>query len=176
MKSICFECSLIGKSCCKGTQICLTTGDVRRISQYLAVDSFSTIENPDLAYMDPGDDPGWLTLTLRSDGKRRVLKRTGNQSCMMLGENGCLLPMIVRPLVCRLHPYLFTEAGIAGIDPDCLISREPDWPGVLKQLGMAPGEANNWHKLLYFELHGEYPANSDIDGGARSTESEKKAA
>ena len=96
MKSICFECSLIGKSCCKGTQICLTTGDVRRISQYLAVDSFSTIENPDLAYIDPGDDPGWLTLTLRSDGKRRVLKRTGNQSCMMLGENGCLLPMIVR--------------------------------------------------------------------------------
>ena len=176
MKTLCFECSQNGTSCCKGTQICLTAGDILRISRFLETNNFFTIENADLAYMDPGDDPGWIILTIRSDWKRCVLKRTGDQSCSMLGENGCLLPMIVRPLVCRLHPYLFTEAGIAGIDPCCPISREPDWPGVLEQLGLAMNEARNWHRLLYCELHGEDPPRSGKDGGELPRGAEKIAA
>lgn len=94
----------------------------------------------------------------------------------MLGENGCRLPMLVRPLVCRLHPYLFKEAGISGIDPGCLISKEFDWPGILKQLGMAKGVASKWHRLLYSELHGESPPSSVNGGGGFSPESEKEAA
>jgi hypothetical protein len=164
MKSICEQCAISGKSCCQGTQICLTSGDVRRISQFLTADSFSTIEKADAGYTDPGDDPGWIALTIRPDGTRRVMKRTGNQSCIMLGELGCRLPMHVRPLVCRLHPYEFTEAGISGIDQSCLIAKESDWTGVMQQLGMAMDDACQWHRLLYCELHGENPSGSGSDG------------
>jgi len=71
----------------------------------------------------------------------------------MLAESGCILPMTIRPLICRLHPYSFTEADISGIDPTCPISCEGNWPVLLEQLGMAIGEARKWHQLLYGELH-----------------------
>ena len=40
MKTLCFACSQNGTSCCQGTQICLTTGDVLRIAQFLNSDDF----------------------------------------------------------------------------------------------------------------------------------------
>lgn len=155
MKTLCFKCSQNGISCCKGTQICLTAGDVRRISQLLNSCNFFTTEMPDPVYLDQGDDPAWVMLTIRPDGQRCVLKRTVDKSCIMLGENGCLLPMAVRPLICRLHPYTYTEAGISGVDPACPISRERDFSAVLEKLGMTMNEARRWHELLYCELHGE---------------------
>ena len=52
MKNICFHCCQKGTSCCAGTQICLTTGDVLRIAQSLNTSNFFTFEIPDLAYTD----------------------------------------------------------------------------------------------------------------------------
>ena len=176
IKSICALCAINGKSCCQGTQICLTSGDVRRISQYLADDGFAIIENADPGYTDPGDEPGWIALTIRPDGTRRVLMRTENQICIMLGKAGCRLPMHVRPLVCRLHPYVFTETGISGIDQCCLIAKEADWTGVLQQLGMTMDDACQWHRLLYCELHGEDSSGPGDDCEKGSAESEEMAA
>jgi len=153
MKNHCFQCCQSGTSCCKGTQICLTTGDVLRIARFLDASDFFTFQVPDLIYTDPGDDPAWISLTVRPDGCRRVLKRTAGKNCTMLAESGCILPMTIRPLICRLHPYSFTEADISGIDPTCPISCEGNWPVLLEQLGMAIGEARKWHQLLYGELH-----------------------
>jgi len=173
MKTQCVRCSQNGSSCCKGTQICLTNGDILRISRFLDACNFFTIENADPAYMEFGDDPGWLTLTIRPDGKRCVLRRTMDKSCTLLGENGCILPVNVRPLVCRLHPYLYTEAGISGVDPSCPISRQRSWPAVLDQMGMAMHKACKWHALLYCELKGAKPSGSEKDDGWRQPELER---
>lgn len=164
MTTQCYQCSQNGTSCCKGTQILLTTGDVRRIARFLDAFNFFTFEVPDLIYRDPGDDPAWLMLTIRPDGRRRVLKRTAEKSCTMLAENGCLLPITVRPLICRLHPYAFSEAEISGVDPTCPMSHEGNWPVLLEQLGMAMNEARIWHSLLYRELHLDETASSEPDG------------
>lgn len=165
MKTLCFKCSLNGTSCCKGTQICLTSGDIVRISRFLGIRHFFTIEMPDIVYLDPGDDPTWIALTIRPDGQRRVLKRTMDKSCTMLGENGCQLPLLVRPLVCRLHPYEFTEKGISGVDPTCPISQERDWPSVMEQLGMAVSATNQWHSMLYCELRSDKASASEKNTG-----------
>jgi Fe-S-cluster containining protein len=166
METICLACSQNGTSCCQGTQIFLTNGDVLRIAQFLNAYNFFTTEMADAVYLDPGDDAQWLSLTIRPDGKRRVLKRTAARSCRMLGSNGCILPMSVRPLICRLHPYTYKADGISGVDPACPISREREVPAVLEQLGMAIAEARKWHELLYFELHGgTTPRVEEFDRG-----------
>ncbi len=94
----------------------------------------------------------------------------------MLGENGCLLPMAVRPLICRLHPYTYTEAGISGVDPACPISRERDFSAVLEKLGMAMNEARRWHELLYCELHGDKASSFEKEGWGFHPELEKLTA
>lgn len=91
----------------------------------------------------------------------------------MLGEAGCRLPMQVRPLVCRLHPYVYTATGISGIDQSCLIAKELDWTSVMQQLGMAIDTACQWHQLLYCELHEENLTASYNCGEASSFDSEK---
>ena len=160
----CDQCSRNGTSCCQGTQILLTAGDIQRITRFLGAFDFFTFEVPDPGYTDPGDDPAWLTLTIRPDGRRRVLKRTVAKSCIMLAANGCLLPITQRPLICRLHPYTYTETDISGVDPACPMSRERNWPTLLAQLGMAKSEARKWHRLLYCELRADKSAAGGHDG------------
>ncbi len=155
MKNSCYSCFLQGVSCCQGTQIYLTAGDVQRISQFLEDSDFFTIEIPDAVYLDAGNDPKWLMLTVRPDGQRRVLKRTAEKNCTMLRDSGCRLPMSIRPLVCRLYPYEFTESGVSGIDPVCPISRAEDCASLMDRLGMTINAAGEWHRLLYRELHQE---------------------
>jgi len=163
MTAHCYRCYQNGSSCCRGTQILLTVGDVRRIARFLDTFNFFTFDVPDPDYTDPGDDPAWLVLTVSPDGRRRVLKRTPDKSCCMLTEGGCLLPLSVRPLICRLHPYTYKEAGISGIDAACPISREGNWPVLLAQMGMAMLEARQWHRLLYAELRADKGASSEDD-------------
>lgn len=167
MSTHCYRCFQNGTSCCKGTQILLTIGDVRRIARFLDTFNFFTFEVPDPDYRDPGDDPAWLSLTVDPDGRRRVLKRTPEKRCFMLAENGCVLPMRIRPLICRLHPYTYREADISGIDPTCPIAREGNWPMLLEQMGMTMIEAREWHRLLYCELCADKTASPE--NGNRGT-------
>ena len=176
MTTPCYQCSQDGTSCCKGTQILLTAGDVRRIARFLGHFRFFTFEVPDPVYTDPGDDPGWLTLTVRPDGRRCVLKRTAGKSCTMLSEKGCILPITVRPLICRLHPYTYTEADVSGVDPSCPMSHEKNWPVLLEQLGMASVEARKWHRMLYHELRGEKQTGAGQNGPGQAPVLEKFSA
>ena len=114
---------------------------------------------PDAVYLDPGDDLNWISLTVRPDGQRCVLKRTAAKNCTMLGANGCLLSLTARPLICRLHPYTYSAAGISGVDPACPISREREVSAALERLGMTIKKARKWHELLYCELH-DYQAKT----------------
>ena len=41
-----------------------------------------------------------------------MLKRQPDGDCTFLGEQGCVLPLETRPLICRLYPYDYSEQGI----------------------------------------------------------------
>jgi len=161
MSHPCVTCAGNGTSCCEGTQIGLTTGDVQRIATFLGHDDFFHLETAEPDYLDVLDDPDWVALTVRPDGRRRVLKRTPGKRCGMLTDLGCQLPWDVRPLICRLHPYTYTEAGISGIAATCPISGHAAWPIVLTDLGMAVAHAQEWHRLLYAELRAEPRSTPD---------------
>ncbi|WP_321417982.1 YkgJ family cysteine cluster protein [uncultured Desulfobacter sp.] len=151
----CIAFALAGGSCCLNRQIVLTLGDVRRISACAGHYNFFVMEKPEPWYLDPFYDPAWLTLVLNPEGLFRVLKRNPDKSCGMLTKTGCILPFEFRPLVCQLHPYMYTETEIIGIDETCPISKEADGFTILERLNMPMGKAIGWQHLLYNELHTE---------------------
>lgn len=133
-------------------QIIVTTGDIARISQYLGHREFYVLEPPSPWYLEPGYDPDWVPLVLRPDGLLCVLKRIGKDTCGMMTEAGCRLPFHARPMVCRLHPYMYTEQGLLGIDETCPIAAEKDGAAILEKMNMPPDQARLWLHQLYDEL------------------------
>lgn len=151
----CLKCAMAGGSCCLNRQIILTVGDVQRINACVAHHDFFNMEKPEPWYLDPFYDPAWLPLVLNPQGLLRVLKRNPDKSCGMLAKNGCVLPFETRPLVCRLHPYMYTETEILGLDDTCPISKEKDGLSILDRLNMPLEKAIEWQHLLYSELNSE---------------------
>lgn len=158
----CMNCARIGTSCCKNYQICLTTGDLQRMSEFLGHQDYFTLEPPVLEEIEPDYDPLWMPMILKSEGLVRVLKRTPEKNCVLLTETGCTLPYDRRPLICRLYPYMYTEEGIIGIDQACPISREKEWGSVLEHLDMPTGKAQQWLTLLYAEVRNELKSNHEV--------------
>jgi uncharacterized protein len=148
----CVDCARAARSCCVSMQVYVTIGDVRRITDFLGQDGFVTFERLAPEYEDATGDPAWSSLILNADGYRRVLLRASNNACCFLRREGCGLPMGVRPLLCRLHPYDFTQEGLAGISAECPLSSLRDWQAVLEQMGLSPAIARNWHQALYAEI------------------------
>lgn len=146
---------MAGKTCCLGRQIVLTTGDLERIFNVLGRHDFFTMEPPDPWFLEPGYDPEWVPLVTNPGGLLRVLKRNREKNCEMLTATGCLLPSHARPLVCQLHPYMHSEAGILGIDTTCPISEEARGFAILEELGMTLEKAREWCTMLYAELKKE---------------------
>ena len=151
----CISCVSAGGSCCLNRQIILTFGDVQRVKACIGHDNFFTIEKPEAWYLEPFYDPAWLPLVLNQQGLFRVLTRNADKSCGMLTKTGCMLPFESRPLVCQLHPYMYTETEIIGIDDTCPISKEMDGFSILNRLNMPREKAVDWQHLLYTELHTE---------------------
>lgn len=151
----CIACALAGEACCLNRQIVLTKGDMDRISGHVRHRDFFALEKPDPWYLEPFYDPDWLNLVIRPDGYLRVLKRNENAECTLLTKTGCMLPFFARPLVCQLHPYMYTENGILGIDESCPISREKDGYACLERLDMPLDKAIGWRLKLYDELNQE---------------------
>lgn len=157
---LCARCARAMKTtCCQQREIYLTPGDVRRINAHTGLLGFSTFEaavNPD--YLDQDDDPLWAECVFREDGTRRTLRRISGGNCMFLGPAGCMLPLEVRPLVCRLHPFDYTEEGIKDeLASGCpLHLLKPD-QGLIETLGMNLEDARRWHRQLYEEIRQEKP-------------------
>ena len=156
---ICERCAAIGSTCCsKVRDILLTDGDVRRISAQLEQEDFYEYRVPcDPAYLEQDDDPNWNLYTVNPDGTRRVLKRQSNGSCLLLTETGCRLAEEVRPLVCRLFPYEYTEREISGTDAECPAQLLGDGETIYQALRMRDDVAHEWWETLYRELrhHGQ---------------------
>ena len=154
----CARCASLQRTCCQRAQILVTDGDIARIHAHTGAEDFwepRLPASPDYAQHDP-DDPNWLAYTIEPDGTRRVLKRSDEHGCTFLGEHGCRLPESVRPLVCRLYPFAYTERGIEGEDSDYCPTGVLAPPGsgltMLRVLNMSEADGRRWHRELYDEL------------------------
>ncbi|MBN1847660.1 MAG: YkgJ family cysteine cluster protein [Deltaproteobacteria bacterium] len=152
---LCAICAQQGKTCCVGTDIFVTPGDVRRIAAFTSNHDFYEFRSSSIpSYRDQSDDPVWDTLVFRSDGTRRVIKHSSSGACLFLDPQGCRLPISVRPLVCRLHPHIYNAQGLyPGLAPDCPINLLPIGNNLEMAIaGFSNEEAMNWHHLLYEEI------------------------
>lgn len=151
---LCVRCARHMRTCCQTCEIYVSPGDARRIATYVGNDEFHEFRRPeDAAYLDHDDDPPWRDHVFRRDGSRRVLKRQPSGDCTFLGPQGCILPLEVRPLVCRLYPYDYDAGGIqdepARGCPTQLV--RPGWD-LIQELNMNLQDAQRWHRQLYEEI------------------------
>ena len=159
----CARCAQLQRTCCQRAEIVLTEGDVVRIQAHGASSAFVEFRAPsDPAYteLDPAD-PDWVRLTVRPDGTRRMLTRP-DDACTFLGPQGCVLPTDVRPLVCRIYPFTYTERGLAGESPDYCPTAvlAPRGEPMAQVLDMTAAEAEQWRCQLYAELRADAARHS----------------
>lgn len=157
---LCVRCSRRQKTCCQQTDIFVTLGDVGRIADHVGRRDFTEYRGArSPVYLDQDDDPLWRDTVFRADGTRRVLKKKPNDDCSFLGEAGCVLPLETRPLICRLYPFDYTEAGIDDELGDyCPTHLLPPGVGLIEALDMRRTDAERWHEQLYNELRDERDA------------------
>ncbi|MBE0617300.1 MAG: hypothetical protein IH608_05165 [Proteobacteria bacterium] len=155
--SLCALCASTGKTCCQQSDILITGGDLRRVRTHLGRSDFYEHRPPrDPRNLGDEGDPNWLAYTLLPEGTRRVLRQTAAGDCLFLSPAGCLLPAEVRPLICRLHPVTYTEAGITGVSPECPSHLAEPGLGTLQAIGMDLRAARRWHEQLYQELRQDF--------------------
>lgn len=156
-QTLCARCARQGRTCCQDREIYITPGDVRRIGAFTGDLQFvEWRRTDDPAYLDQDDDPEWRDHVFCSDGSRRLLKFKPDGDCLFLGPGGCRLPMTVRPLLCRLHPFTYTADQIdAEPDEGCprhlLVSGESVFEAVQTSLALA----RQWHRQLYEEIRAD---------------------
>ena len=72
----CMNCAQVGTSCCKKYQIPLGTGDIQCISDFLSHQIFFTLEPPALDIIEPGYDPLWRPMVIKSNGLACIINKT----------------------------------------------------------------------------------------------------
>lgn len=162
---LCARCARLFKTCCQEREIYITPADTARITAFCNRNDFFEWRppfNPD--YLDQSDDPVWDRHVFHKDRCRRILRRTSSGDCIFLGSSGCILPETVRPLLCRLHPFTYTAAGIdAEPAPDCPKCLIPKGMTVFDALHMSTERALLWHRLLYEEILSENDTDNRTD-------------
>jgi uncharacterized protein len=142
------------KTCCQTADIYTTLGDVRRIEEFTGQSGFTEFRgpsNPD--YADQDDDPIWRDNVFRADGTRRVMKKKDNGDCTFLGSAGCVLPLEIRPLICRIYPFDYNAEGILSeLSPGCPTELLRPGQTLIEALDMKLADAERWHRQLYAEL------------------------
>lgn len=174
-KPLCVRCAQTQRTCCQICEIYITPGDLERITAYTGKSDFFEYRrsaNPE--YLDQSDDPLWAACVFRPDGTRRVLRRSESEGCLFLGRGGCRLPLEVRPLVCRLYPFDYTEHGLQSVNGTmCPIQLLAPGETLLQSLGMDAEMAEEWRSQLYAEIRQELPA-SESSSAIVVTHSERR--
>ena len=155
--NLCQLCASIGRTCCQDTDILVTDGDLRRIAQIVGNRDFVQLRPP-LDPLDLGgtDDPDWVRYTLRADGRRQMLRLQPGGDCFFLGPGGCRLTLDTRPLVCRLYPLQYTEAGFSGVGSGCPGHLLPPDTALLHCMESDTTANAGWLRQLYRELRDDY--------------------
>jgi uncharacterized protein len=157
MDFLCVRCARQGKTCCQSCEVYVTPADVRRIAAHTGQQDFTEFKpSGDPIYVNHADDPTWMKYVFRADGTRRILKREAEGDCAFLGPHGCRLPLEVRPLVCRIYPYDFTEAGFKKkLSEGCPMELVRPELGLIGELDMNIEDAERWRRQLYEEIREE---------------------
>ncbi len=153
---LCRRCARTGPTCCQRTQVYVTRGDIARIAAATGRSDFHETVPP----VDPSAsgtlhlDAAWAG-TFTGAG-RTVLAHAVNGDCVFLADDGCRLPLIIRPLVCRLYPFDYNEDCIKGVFAPLCPAPERDAPAfLLAELAMNRNAAEEWRRQLYDELRDE---------------------
>jgi len=154
---LCVRCARHTRTCCQTSEIYTTPGDEQRIREFTGRGDFTEFRSADNGeYAEQDDDPVWRDCVFRSDGTRRVLKRQANGDCTFLGPQGCVLPLEIRPLICRLYPFDYTAEGIkVELSQGCPLELLPSGQGLIGALRMNIEDARRWHRQLYEEVQSE---------------------
>jgi Fe-S-cluster containining protein len=152
--NLCAKCAQHERTCCQKTQIFITDGDLQRITDHVGRSDFwEYCRPPDPELVQPqAHDPNWIPYTLRADGTRPQLKHQASGDCTFLTPTGCSLPTEVRPLVCRLYPYNYTEQRITGTVPGCPLYLLETRQTLSQGIGIRLEDAKRWRQQLYDEL------------------------
>ena len=88
-----------------------------------------------------------IYLRFPEDGMHYELK-TKNDACILLGNEGCILPKEIRPHFCRIYPFwFFGEEPHIFHDSDCLALRTCETiREVFLSLGTTPDQLMRIHK------------------------------
>lgn len=160
----CAQCAGLGPTCCERSEVLVTRGDIQRVAAHTGVtDCWERRPVRDPAVLDQPDDPNFVRWGFDENGTRRTLKRRPNGSCVFLSTRGCSLPTEVRPLICRLYPFAYTEAGIHGADSHCPTELVPPGKTILRVLNIESTDAEKWRHQLYEELRTEWQAHAHRD-------------
>ena len=166
----CARHAQLGPTCCQTSEVFVTSGDRARIEAHTGLRDFFEWRAPtDPVYSDQDDDPAWRDGVFRVDGTRPILRRRPEGDCGFLGAAGCTLPLEVRPLVCRLYPYTYTERGIDGVSSGCPAEVVPPGSTILQVLDLRRDDAERWHRQLYAEISPDGRAASSCEPGAEAT-------
>lgn len=152
--NLCVMCAQHERTCCQGVEILLTDGDRERITRHVGRSDFWEYHkpaDPALVAENP-KDPNWLLYTVRADGTRLQLKQQPSGDCTFLTPTGCSLPTEMRPFVCRLYPYDYTEQRITGTVTGCPLYLLENGQTLVRELGMRLENAKRWREQLYSEL------------------------
>ena len=154
---LCYRCAQVQRTCCQGTEVYVTAGDVVRIANAIGRQDFWEYRvAADADYLDQASDPIWQQKVVQSDGSRRVLKRHSNEDCTFLGPQGCAVPLESRPLVCRLYPVLYTEHQILEqFGEACPVGLLAPGQRLVDAIEMDFDQVRLWHAQLYREVHEE---------------------
>lgn len=159
---LCARCARHMPTCCQTSEVYATPGDVARMEAFTGETGFCEFRLPeDPVYLLNDDDPAWREFVFREDGARRVVRRRENGDCTFLGERGCVLPLEVRPLICRIYPYDFNEQGFKEeLARGCPMELLAPGQDLLEALEMDEAAALRWHRQLYDEIRLEKPVVS----------------
>ena len=161
MMNKCSECSKLQPTCCEYTDICVTDGDIKRISDYSGGNDFYHLmpvsEEMKHYYGDYRNVEKGLDIYYKylfdEEGKRNILKRVENNRCFFLTPDGCSLPPTAKPIICRLYPYDWNDHKDIWIDPHyCPKSLFKDEQEIKEYVCLPEAEARRLVDLLYDEL------------------------
>lgn len=155
-QTLCARCAGEGRTCCQGTAIFLTGGDVERIGAVCSDDFW------EMRKIDSSEYEGFLQYDavwgrIFAKGEVRIIRHRDGGDCMFLGVDGCVLELGERPLVCRLYPYDYNETTLKGVHGHlCPLPEGGNGALLLALLGMNREEGEGWRGLLYEEISREY--------------------
>lgn len=161
--SKCSECAKLQTTCCEDvrSEIGVTSGDIRRILEFTGRNDFYhlmpvleenkyILENP--ANIEKGSEV-YVRYFFDDQGRRNVLKKNEKKACCFLSQDGCALPLDIRPIMCRLYPYHWDDDGNIEITAfGCPKSLFKDEQEIRAELCIPEEEAKKLITVFYAEI------------------------